>query len=91
MELKNDLEIEGVLDSVDQFLNFKLSNIKVLEEAKYPHLLSVKNCFIRGSVIRYVQVPKEAVDTELLEDATRREAMHARAARETPVMSKPVP
>lgn len=40
-------------------------------------------------MIRYVQVPKEAVDTELLEDAARREAMHARAARETPVISKP--
>lgn len=33
--------------------------------------------FIRGSVIRYVNVPSEAVDTELLQDATRREMMHA--------------
>ena len=35
---------------------------------------SVKNCFIRGSVIRYVQLPSAEIDTELLQDATRREA-----------------
>lgn len=34
--------------------------------------MSVKNCFIRGSVVRYVQIPRTAVDTTLLEDATRR-------------------
>lgn len=39
----------------------------------------MKNCFIRGSVIRYVQVPGEAVDTDLLQDATRREAQHVAA------------
>ena len=32
----------------------------------------MKNCFIRGSVVRYVQMPADAVDTQLLEDATRR-------------------
>lgn len=36
--------------------------------------LSVRNCFIRGSVVRYVQLPPEGVDVELLHDATRREA-----------------
>ena len=36
--------------------------------------LSVKNCFIRGSVVRYVQLPAEEVDTSLLQDATRKEA-----------------
>jgi hypothetical protein len=35
---------------------------------------AVKNVFIRGSVVRYVQIPKSAVDTALLEDATRRGA-----------------
>lgn len=34
--------------------------------------MAVKNCFIRGSVVRYVQIPQESVDTQLLEDATRR-------------------
>lgn len=33
---------------------------------------SVKNVFIRGSVVRYVHLPPNAVDIPLLEDATRR-------------------
>ncbi|KAI4239978.1 MAG: hypothetical protein Q9223_000887 [Gallowayella weberi] len=74
VELKNDISIKGTLKSVDQFLNIKLDDIQVLEEIKYPHLSSVKNVFIRGSVVRYVHLPGAAVDTNLLEDATRREA-----------------
>jgi len=38
---------------------------------------AVKNVFIRGSVVRYVHLPANAVDTALLEDATRREAANA--------------
>lgn len=34
--------------------------------------MAVKNCFIRGSVVRYVQIPASGIDTQLLEDATRR-------------------
>lgn len=41
VELKNDLAITGVLVSVDQFLNIKLDNIKVVDEGRYPHM--VKN------------------------------------------------
>ena len=37
---------------------------------------SVKNVFIRGSVVRYVHLPGAAVDTALLEDATRRGALN---------------
>ncbi|KAK4702681.1 U6 snRNA-associated Sm-like protein LSm2, partial [Phenoliferia sp. Uapishka_3] len=74
VELKNDLSIIGTLKSVDQFLNIKLDNIRVLDEERHPHMVAVKNCFIRGSVVRYVQLPKAAVDTQLLEDATRRES-----------------
>ena len=40
--------------------------------------LSVKNCFIRGSVVRYVQLPIDEVDTQLLQDAARREAQQQR-------------
>ena len=39
VELKNDMEIEGRLESVDQFLNVKLSEINVIDEEKYPHLV----------------------------------------------------
>ena len=28
----------------------------------------MKNCFIRGSVVRYIQIPANEVDTELLQD-----------------------
>jgi len=112
VELKNDLAIKGTLHSVDQHLNIKLNNIRIVNEQKYPHLvrrspvltppgaamhleppnvgpwgpcptrsarhtlccspgmvpvasthirnacpqMSVRNCFIRGSVVRYVQV-----------------------------------
>lgn len=34
--------------------------------------MAVKNCFIRGSVVRYVRMAARNVDTTLLEDATRR-------------------
>jgi len=56
VELKNDLAITGVLHSVDQYLNIKLTSTRVVDEAKYPHMMSVRNCFIRGSVVRYVHV-----------------------------------
>ncbi|KAI8919337.1 hypothetical protein DFJ77DRAFT_427752, partial [Powellomyces hirtus] len=78
VELKNDLEIHGTLVSVDQFLNIKLDDISVVNESKYPHMMSVKNCFIRGSVVRYVSLPSHSVDTALLQDAARREAQAGR-------------
>jgi len=71
--------VHGTLDSVDQFLNIKLTDISLTDPDKYPHMLSVKNCFIRGSVVRYVQLPAEEVDTSLLQDATRKEAAQSKA------------
>merc|ERR1712156_1092687 len=79
VELKNDLGITGMLHSVDQYLNIKLQDIYVTCPEKYPHLLSVKNCFIRGSVVRYVRLPAEEVDTQLLQDTARKEAESNRA------------
>ncbi|GMT03428.1 hypothetical protein PENTCL1PPCAC_25602, partial [Pristionchus entomophagus] len=73
IELKNDLSICGTLHSVDQYLNMKLLDISVTDQDRFPHMLSVKNCFIRGSVVRYVHLPSEHVDTQLLQDATRKE------------------
>jgi small nuclear ribonucleoprotein (snRNP)-like protein len=40
VELKNDVSIKGTLKSVDQFLNIKLEDITVVDELKYPHLVS---------------------------------------------------
>lgn len=95
VELKNDLAITGILHSVDQYLNIKLTEIKVGEPERHPQvrlfffflsfvfssrppsvlslphgrslifapndskkiqLATVKNVFIRGSVVRYVKV-----------------------------------
>ena len=36
-------------------LNVKLTNEQVVDKHKYPRLLVLKNCFIRVSVVRYVQ------------------------------------
>ncbi|KJE90360.1 snRNP core protein SMX5 [Capsaspora owczarzaki ATCC 30864] len=80
VELKNDLCITGTLHSVDQFLNIKLLDISVAEPEKYPHMVSVKTCFIRGSVVRYVRLNPAFVDTELLQDASRREANNIKGA-----------
>lgn len=93
LELKNDLNIAGTLHSVDQYLNFKLTDITVLDAhvsmtgrpipalidpysspQKFPYMLSVKNCFVRGSVVRYVQLPVDDIDVTLLQDATRKAA-----------------
>jgi small nuclear ribonucleoprotein (snRNP)-like protein len=41
VELKNDIQIRGTLKSVDQYLNIKLDDIKVVEGLKYPHLVSI--------------------------------------------------
>mmetsp|Transcript_35869 Transcript_35869/g.90019 ORF Transcript_35869/g.90019 Transcript_35869/m.90019 type:complete len:97 (-) Transcript_35869:2653-2943(-) len=74
VELKNDLRIRGTLHSVDQFMNLKLKEIRVEDEEKHPHMISVRHCFIRGSVVRYAELPPEAVDTKLLQDSSRVEA-----------------
>lgn len=59
---------------VRQYLNLKLENTRVVDEQRFPHLKSVRNCFVRGSVVRYVQLPADGVDVDILHDATRREA-----------------
>eukprot|EP01135_Chromosphaera_perkinsii_P003519 Nk52_evm19s246 gene=Nk52_evmTU19s246 len=74
VELKNEVCITGELQSVDQFLNIKLNDIEIEDPEKFPHMIAVKNVFIRGSVVRYVRLPGgEQVDTVLLQDAARRE------------------
>ena len=37
---------------------------------------SLKSCFIRGSVVRYIQIDPGDVDTELLQDAARKENLN---------------
>ena len=73
VELKNDVVLTGTLHSVDQYLNIKLTTVHVVNQDRYPQLTALKNCFIRGSVVRYVQINPVDVDTALLQDATRKE------------------
>ena len=73
VELKNNVVLTGTLHSVDQYLNIKLLNIKVVNPDRYPQLCALQNCFVRGSVVRYVQIPPEHVNVELLQDAARKE------------------
>ena len=72
VELKNDVVLTGTLHSVDQYLNIKLTTVNVVNKDRYPQLTALKNCFVRGSVVRYVQINPNDVDTELLQDATRK-------------------
>jgi len=81
VELKNDVAITGTLQSVDQYLNVKLSAVSIENPEKYPHLVSLKNCFIRGSVVRYIHITPDAVNVEKLQDDCRREAKTERASR----------
>lgn len=78
VELKNDVKIQGDLEAVDQFLNIKLKNVKVLDEKNYPHLAALRNSFIRGSVVRYVHLSPADIDTELLQDKCRKELIAAK-------------
>ena len=80
MELKNDVVLTGVLHSVDQYLNVRLLQVRVVNPERYPQLVALENCFVRGSVVRYIQIPPECVDTELLQDAARKENAPAAAA-----------
>eukprot|EP00182_Erythrolobus_australicus_P001952 CAMPEP_0185833476 /NCGR_PEP_ID=MMETSP1353-20130828/2970_1 /TAXON_ID=1077150 /ORGANISM="Erythrolobus australicus, Strain CCMP3124" /LENGTH=78 /DNA_ID=CAMNT_0028531771 /DNA_START=230 /DNA_END=467 /DNA_ORIENTATION=- len=78
------MQMEGQLHSVDQFLNVKIENVRVRDEARYPQLAAVKSCFVRGSVVRYVYLQRNDVDLPLLEDANE-ESIAKRAAREPTV------
>lgn len=72
VELKNDLLISGLLQSVDRFLNIKLNDITVASPEKNPHLLSVRNVFIRGSVVRYIHLPSRDVNVADLTSLCRK-------------------
>ncbi|XP_039569003.1 U6 snRNA-associated Sm-like protein LSm2 [Passer montanus] len=67
VELKNDLRSGG--------LGTPKHTPELRDPQTHPKTLSVKNCFIRGSVVRYVQLPADEVDTQLLQDAARKEAL----------------
>lgn len=73
-QLKNNVKITATLRSVDQYLNMKLDNISIDTE-RYPYFQAARNIFLRGSAVRYIHLNPNNVDTNLLQDASRREAM----------------
>ena len=40
IELKNDLVISGELDTIDPYLNMKLTKITVLDEVNHPQMVN---------------------------------------------------
>ncbi|CAD7924525.1 unnamed protein product [Amoebophrya sp. A25] len=78
VELKNDLQVKGKIVAVDQFLNIRLNNVSCSDPEKFPYLLSLKNCFIRGSVLRYVHLNPSDVDTAELAEETKKQALEKR-------------
>uniref|UniRef100_A0A3Q7FID0 Sm domain-containing protein n=1 Tax=Solanum lycopersicum TaxID=4081 RepID=A0A3Q7FID0_SOLLC len=60
VELKNDLAIWGTLHSIDQYLNIKLENTKIVDQDKYPHMevdFVVRNsAYSFGESLHIVQV-----------------------------------
>ncbi|CDW72402.1 u6 snrna-associated sm-like protein lsm2 [Stylonychia lemnae] len=53
--------------------------MKVADEEKNPYLLSCKNGFIRGNIVRYIHLSKKEVDTEPLTEACKKEAKKDKA------------
>lgn len=72
VELRNDMMVRGILQSADQYYNFRIKNVEVLNSPPSINLNILKDMFIRGSSIRYIRMSREDVDLELLHDATRR-------------------
>ena len=73
MEVKNDLVMMVTLHSVNQYLNVKLTIVTVVDSNKCLQLLMLEDCYIQGRLVRYIQLPPKEVDTELLQDAARKE------------------
>ncbi|KAK6588373.1 hypothetical protein RS030_6851 [Cryptosporidium xiaoi] len=88
VELKNDLQITGTLHSIDQYLNIKLNETSVNQNESFVHLGSLKNCFIRGSVVRYIFFPPSQVDIDLLQKACRKELRSQSETRDNKSISK---
>lgn len=72
LELKNDIEINGNITSVDNNLNIALNNVTV-DEDKYPQFIGVNSCFVRGNTIRYIHFNKNEVEYDLIEEACKKE------------------
>ncbi|CAD8139540.1 unnamed protein product (macronuclear) [Paramecium tetraurelia] len=73
IELKNGLQIQGQITYVDDNLNFNLVDPEVSDPVKQPQLITLKNSFIRGSTVKYVHIPQEELQEEVLISACKNE------------------
>ena len=69
--LKGGQIIKGTLQSADQFYNFKLVNIEVIDDGGCPEIRALSTSFIRGSSVVEIEINKDDVDLDLLHQATR--------------------
>ena len=69
-ELKNGVKIQGTITSIDDQMNFQLSETKCLNSDVFQ--CCGDSIFVRGNVIRYIHLPAKEVDTEPLTQACRK-------------------
>lgn len=73
VEMKNKLEIEGNLKSVDQNMNLVLTNITTPDT--YSALfLSSSEILIRGSLIKYINFSSDNIDLTQLRNSMKKQS-----------------
>ena len=75
VELKNDLSLTGTLESVDQYLNVKLSNVDVVDKERFPQLLACKDSLYVVQPYDTYRFRETKWILNFLQDAARKETM----------------
>jgi U6 snRNA-associated Sm-like protein LSm2 len=57
VELKNDVALRGILQSVDQYLNIKLDNVSVVDADAYPQLVRRPRSWLLLAELRCARFP----------------------------------
>ena len=61
IELKSGETYNGTLASADPFMNINLTDVIVTNRTG-DRFWSLKECYVRGSCVKYMRVPEEVVD-----------------------------
>lgn len=61
MELKNGETFNGLLVSCDNFMNINLREV-ICTSRDGDKFTKIKECYIRGSTIKYLRIPDEVID-----------------------------
>lgn len=70
VELKNGETFNGLLVSCDNFMNINLREV-ICTSRDGDKFTKIKECYIRGSTIKYLRIPDEVID-QVKEDAHSR-------------------